>query len=354
MAYVIDQDILNKYREVPKIKEKYWVSYVRQRIANNKNFLGFISGQTGSGKSYSSLRICEDLDPHFNIERVVFSGLEMMNLINSNKLKRGSAICFEEVGVEMNTKNWASVTNKMLNYLIQTFRHKGFILILNSPFMDFVDSSTRKLFHAEMATRGIDYQTSEVLLKPVLIQYNSRQQKFYYKRLRVITTKGKLPIDIWKVGLPSDELRKAYEQKKHDYTSKLNFKIQRELEEIENKGTSKYELTEIQSEVLESLKEGMNVEQIAKQRNRATTSINLTMNLLKKKKYEFKPIYSYDNGRRVVKYEVIEPKTGVEVYKPPTHAYKSNSEVTPMKTNQKAMPPIPKGATNIKEGDLIE
>ena len=42
MAFVKDKRIFKK------AKEKYWVSYIKQRIAKNKNFLGFISGQTGS------------------------------------------------------------------------------------------------------------------------------------------------------------------------------------------------------------------------------------------------------------------------------------------------------------------
>ena len=168
MATVVDKRILGKQ------PEKYWISYIKQRIKKNKNFLGFVSGPTGSSKSYSSIRIAEELDPDFNIDRIVFGGLELMNLINSGKLKSGSAIVMEEAGVEMSHKNWQSVTNKMLNYLMQTFRHRNFILILNSPYMDFVDASTRKLFHAEFSSMGIDYKKNEARLKPVFLQYNQK------------------------------------------------------------------------------------------------------------------------------------------------------------------------------------
>lgn len=298
MGKVVDKRIIGK-------KEKYWISYIKQRIRKNKNFLGFISGATGSGKSYSSLRICQELDPEFDISRCVFGGLELMNLINSDKLKRGSAICFEEIGVEMNAKNWASVTNKMVNYLFQTFRHRGFILIINSPYMDFVDSSTRKLFHAEMQTVGIDFQNEEVLLKPQLLQYNSRLQKFYYKRLKVITYEGKVPITIWRVPKPTEELLEAYEQKKREYTNKLNKKIYTELEALEQKGKKNKDLTEIQEEVLGMLKQGLNVEQIAVARDRDKSAIKDNMRLLKKKGYRFRPIY--EQGI-LLRYEVIEPR----------------------------------------------
>lgn len=302
MAKVVDKKLMGKPNE------KFWVSYIKQRIRKNKNFLGFISGQTGSGKSYSSLRIGEEVDPDFNIDRCVFGGLELMNLINSGKLKRGSAICFEEVGVEMNSKNWASVTNKMINYLFQTFRHKGFILIMNSPYMDFVDSATRKLFHAEMQTTGIDFEKQEVLLKPQLIQYNPRLKKFYYKRLKVITAEGKVPVNIWRVAKPSEELRQAYEKKKTEYTDRLNKNIQQELEAVEQKQKSKRktkDLTDIQQEVLDLLKQGLNVEQIALTRDRAKGVIFENIRLIKNKGYRVKPVY--EDGK-LIRYNIEEPE----------------------------------------------
>jgi len=300
MAKVVDR----KYYGKPK--EKYWISYIKQRIRKNKNFLGFISGQTGSGKSYSSLRIAEELDKEFSIERCVFGGLELMNLINSGKLKKGSVIVFEEVGVNINARNWASITNKMLNYLLQTFRHKNFILIMNSPFMDFIDSATRKLFHAEMQTIGIDFKNEEVLLKPQLIQYNPRLQKFYFKRLKVIKPEGKVPVDIWRVAKPSEPLRQAYEKKKNEFTARLNKEIQEELERVELKKHKKKELTDNQEEILNLLKQGFNVEQIAIIRNRAERVIYKSLELIKKKGYQFNPIYD-KNHRKIKRYDVVSP-----------------------------------------------
>lgn len=298
MAYVVDKSIIGKP------SEKYWITYIKQRIRKNKNFLGFISGQTGSGKSYSTLRICEELDPDFTIGRVVFGGLELMSLINSGELKKGSAIAFEEVGVEMSNRSWQSVTNKMLNYLLQTFRHKNIVLIMNSPYMDFVDVSTRKLFHAEMSTQGINHKKKEVRLKPQLIQYNSRLQKFYFKRLKVITPQGKMPVDVWNVGLPSEALRLAYEQKKAEYTANLNKRIQAELEQIDRKQVKVQELTQVQEDTLQLLKKGMSVEGIAKLRNKHLRTIYHAITLLKKKGYVFKAVRNPSKG---TSYRITKP-----------------------------------------------
>lgn len=222
-------------------KEKQWIRYTKQRIKKNKNAMYFIGGPTGSGKTFCSLRIAEELDPEFDIDRVVFNGVELMDLINSGKLRKGSVVVFEEAGIEMSNKNWQSTINKMLNYLIQTFRHRNFILIFNSPYMDFVDASTRKLFHAELITMGIDFNKNQVRLKPQMLQYNARNKKFYYKYLRVITQNGVLPIKVWRVDKPSSSLLKEYEKKKSAFTTQLNKKIYEELKNAneKNKKTKK-------------------------------------------------------------------------------------------------------------------
>jgi len=68
-----------------KPKESLWVSYIKQRIRNNKNFIGIVSGSTGSGKSWSSLSIGEQADPKFDIDRVVFSGGETYQFWKTEK-----------------------------------------------------------------------------------------------------------------------------------------------------------------------------------------------------------------------------------------------------------------------------
>lgn len=288
---------------LPKPKEKYWITYIKQRIKKNKNFLGFISGQTGSGKSWCSISIGEQVDPDFNVDRIVFGGLELMNLINSGKLRKGSCVVFEEAGVEMSHKNWQSVVNKMLNYLLQTFRHRNFILIMNSPFLDFLDASTRKLFHAEMRTLGINYKKKLCKLKPQLLQYNSRLKKFYYKRLKVIKPQGKVPVDVWNIPKPSKDLIEQYEKKKLEYTNRLNKKIYQELDSIDVKDKKRAELTDIQKDTLDMLKQGLKVDQIAVTRGRAKAVVRETMRLIKKKGYKIIPIY--EKGK-LIRYNIEE------------------------------------------------
>lgn len=302
MALVIDRELMGKPRQ------KHWISYVKQRIRQNKNFLGAVVGPTGSGKSYTSLRICEELDPDFSIDRVVFGGLALMELVVGGKLKRGSAICFEETGVEMSAKNWHSLTNRLLNNLIQTFRHRGFILIMNSPFLDFIDKSTRKLFHAELRTVSINYDKMQVKLAPRTIQYNSRYQKFYFKRLKVKTELGACPIDFWNVDKPSKELLEAYEKKKINYTTKLNQDMLGKLKAEQEKDGRL--LTEKQEVTIQALKDGLLPDAIAESQGVHKRSIQAQMQLAGKKGYRLIPVWTEsvgDSPRRVCRYDVYAP-----------------------------------------------
>lgn len=219
-----------------KAQKKYsMVKYIHRRIKNNKNFLVTITGPTGSGKSWTGLSIAELLDPEFTVDRVIFKGKELMRLINNGNLKPGSVILWDEAGIDLSNRNWQSVTNKMLNALLQTFRSRNFILIFTVPFSDFVDASSRKLFHADFETQRINKALQEVVIKPKLLQYNPNLKKWYRKYLKVSSNGKTIKIKRWGVPKPSDELIKVYEQKKILFTSGLNADIGKQLEKLEGK-----------------------------------------------------------------------------------------------------------------------
>jgi len=232
-------------------KKIYWIQYANQRISQNKNLLITISGQTGSGKSWTAASIAEQIDKDFNVNRIVFSGQELMKLINSDKLKKGSVIVWDEAGVDLSNRSWQSTTNKLLNHLLQTFRHRCFILIFTAPYMNFIDSATRRLFHAEFQTVSIDYKERTVKVRPQLIQYNSRLNKFYYKWLRIVTKgDGVVPLVEWNVKAPNKELIKQYEEKKTMFTNQLNAEIESELVADKRRKGKNKPLTERQEKIL--------------------------------------------------------------------------------------------------------
>lgn len=253
-----------------KRKEPCWISYIHSRIRNKKNFLGFIGGPTGSGKSWAALSICHMVDSTFNPERIITTMKDLMTLINSGKLKEGSAILWDEAGIDISNKAWQSLPNKMINFLMQTFRHQRFILIFTSPYLDFIDAGTRKLFHAEFIMSKIDYAEQKAKIKPYLIQYNARQRKFYYKYLRVKGLVGVAPVRIWSVPKPAQWLVDSYEEIKSKFTTNLNKEIEDQLNKFEEKKESKKEkeeekkeLTQIQEHVLQLMAQYDDKEKVA-------------------------------------------------------------------------------------------
>src|SRR3990167_9289035 len=213
-----------------------FLEYIRRRISNNKNFLCCIVGATGSGKSYSALRLCQSLDPSFDIERCVLHPLDLLRLINSGKYKPGTPMMVDEAGIMINSRAWQSVQNKLFNYLLQSFRHKNFILFFTSPTFDFIDSASRKLFHSIIETKHIDKSRNVCINKPYLLQTNGISGKIYRKYLRIIDERyGKIPLKRLALGLPSKDLIFAYEKKKEEFTTKLYKEIEQELISKENK-----------------------------------------------------------------------------------------------------------------------
>ena len=243
-----------------KPKEGYFLGYVKQRIKKNKNFLCAITGPTGSGKTYSSLRIAEVLDSDFNKDRIVFTPKEFINLLNGNSLKSGSVIVFDEAGVSLNNRAWQSIANNLIQYVLQTFRHKNYIVIFTAPDFSFIDKASRKLFHSYMETKGINFTKNKCNLKPFMLQVNQRNGELYYKYLTAVIPRiGETKIQSLDVGLPSKDLIKEYEVKKTEFTYNLNQDIERKLkekEEQESKGEGLPELTDRQEEVKALLEEG--------------------------------------------------------------------------------------------------
>lgn len=225
-----------------------WVRYFNRRIQLNKNNLVVFTGSTGSGKTWSAASILEIMSKEdgafFGIDHIVFSLKELMELINSDKLKKGSKILFDEPQVSISNREFQSEANKVFNYLLSTFRHRNWTLFFCTPYEDLLDKSTRKLFHAKFETTSINVNTGTCRIKPKFLEYNSQIGKFYEKFLRVsyrpkgsdknIVTKLKY----WDIPKPSKDLIVAYEQKKENFTTNLNKNIMNRLNKYEEGGKS--------------------------------------------------------------------------------------------------------------------
>lgn len=261
---------------------KRWIKY---RIKKNKNVLLITVGGTGTGKSYSNLRILEDVDNTFDVERVAFTPKQFMAITDSGILKRkGAGILYDDAGITLSSKNWYDITNKMINYYLQIARRENQILAFNTPDMSFIDSSARKLFHMILITSGIDYKRKIVKLKPKFLQINKTTGKIYAKYLIVKKGTGygsRKKIKMIEVPLPSQKVVKAYEEKKKVFVSSLKKQI---IEAIGMKTLK--ELTDRQYLVYNARKMGISKEDIAKSMDISTRTVYKHLEAAKKKGFD--------------------------------------------------------------------
>ena len=253
-----------------KAKTNSWARWmVGRTMRQNKNNLISIVGKTGSGKTYSAISICEIMSKMdgipFTIENVVFDLKELMTLINSGKLKKGSKIVFDEPQVSIGAREFQSEANKVFNYLITTFRHKNLTLFFCTPFESLLDKNTRRLFHARFETMSINRNNNTCRLKPRYLEYSDFKPEPYRKQLIVIFKEGGInksrKLFYWDVPKPSKEILQQYEKKKKEFTDNLNRNILERLRKFDESGKSvtakqkvtRKPLTEKQERVMRTL-----------------------------------------------------------------------------------------------------
>lgn len=92
---------------------KYIPNYIKGRVDRNQNFVMLFVGQIGTGKSYAAMSLGEQIDPGFDINRIVFSADEFVEALNKDEsLVRGSVIMWDEAGVGMPPREWYSISSK--------------------------------------------------------------------------------------------------------------------------------------------------------------------------------------------------------------------------------------------------
>ena len=211
---------------------RYLTGYVKSRVAKNQNFVMLYVGQTGTGKSYAAMSFAEELDPNFNISRIVFSADEFISVLNDDtaNLARGSVIIWDEAGVGMPAREWYSLSNKVISYVVQTFRVKGYVLIMTTPSLKYIDSQIRALFHGIAETIDpsmyggsfgwVKYmhlihdpkEGRTIMQYPVIMDEHNRPMKLKGRTAR----HGNMLF-----SKPSEELISDYEVKKKEFTDNL-------------------------------------------------------------------------------------------------------------------------------------
>jgi hypothetical protein len=210
----------------------------RRMHRENKNVLIVAVGQTGSGKSWSALKLGEELDKNFSIENVVFTPSDFIKLISETegkKLKKGAVIVWDEVGVGLGSRDWYSLKNKIISYITQTFRYKNFCVIYTVPAMNFVDFQIRQLFHASLTMTKINRTKGYSTGTFRFLDYSSTKGDIYEKKPRLyhVGKRKRVEVPSMHIGKPSKELVDQYEAKKRDVLENWYKRYQDELKQMQ-------------------------------------------------------------------------------------------------------------------------
>jgi len=290
-------------------QEPVLIQYIKDRIENrNKNFVMLFVGATGSGKSYSALRLAEMLDSSFDIDRCCFKAKDFMNTVNSlverseqgEKIK-GKVIMWDEFGVEHNAREFMTISNRVINYFFQTSRHLNLIVIMTVPLLSFIDSATRKLMHGVAEMQGINTRDKTASVKVKMLQTNVMTGKEYPKYLRYRKKNRTFVSKKLKFKLPSKELLEAYELKKKEFTTGLNKDIMNKLLKSEAKENKQAKpLSPMQEKVTGLLKDN-GVDRVAEILNLNIGTVYEHKKEAEKKGVIFKPIWE---NKRIIGHNI--------------------------------------------------
>lgn len=219
--------------------------YSREHKGINNIIL--ILGARGIGKTYLAMKIAEILsskmhDLAFTAEDVVFDLAEILARIkyHEDNREKWAWIVFDEAGLEVAARDFMQDINKIMSYVMQSFRHTKINLVICLPHPDMVDLHVRNMadFWIDMKGRG--------------------RARVYKTKLITFRSGVKTPLfcTIEHAALPSEGLVTAYEEKRKAY---LDRKYAEYLAETQRKKEQVERMTvntaQHQRDVLDAIKQ---------------------------------------------------------------------------------------------------
>lgn len=262
--------------------------FKNRMIEANQNMLIAITGKTGSGKSYASLRIAElwyrkQFKKELPRENICFSIEELMERLVNGNLKRGDVLILEEAGTSMGNLDFASQAAKAFNYVLQSFRSRNISIIMNLPFLTMLNKTSRTLLHARLETLGIDTATNKCYVKPLMLQVNQSSGKVYIHFPEFLIDGHYEKITKLSFTKPSPELIEIYEKKKLEFVNNLSKQVLNDL--IKKRVPGAKPLTPFQDELLDYLKAnpGQTYKEISKNMNKPISTVTQNLYFIRNK-----------------------------------------------------------------------
>jgi len=157
--------------------------------------MGCIVGREGSGKSYTAVKIANNIDPTFNADRIIFDVAELLQVLKEGDHEPGNFYVLDEAGVQFGRRTWQDRAQVLANQALQLIRSHNLGLIFTLPRLSELDSQTEGRLQAVIEVVGKvpdEFVTVKwKFLDPdrvdsngnILKKYPRRRQNGYLKRV---------------------------------------------------------------------------------------------------------------------------------------------------------------------------
>jgi len=226
---------------------------LRQKIWNrmwrdNEHFMAAVVGREGSGKSLTSLKIAESVDPTFNADRVMFSPkafLERLKEWRANGETQGKVVVADEAGVGVGVRTWHDKEQILFNQVLQVIRDENMTMLFTLPRMTELDSQTRGRMHALLEmTDKVNGEWAE--LKWLNWDPTRDERDKTYRHYPVLRVNGwERKIKRLRFGPPSEELAENYNERKDKFQEELYDEAIEEMEDDDEQEMSAKEVAEM-------------------------------------------------------------------------------------------------------------
>lgn len=200
----------------------------------NEHFMGAIVGQEGSGKSYTALKIADEVDPTFSDKRVIFDVAELLKRLKDGDHEPGYFYVLDEAGVQLGRRTWQERSQVLANQALQLIRDHNLGLVFTLPRLSEFDSQAQGRLQAALE-----------LTKKKDDEYVRGKWKFFdpnrmddtgkiYKKYPRRRHNGQLKrIKTFAFTPPREELVRPYENRKQEFQERFYEEVINELEDSE-------------------------------------------------------------------------------------------------------------------------
>lgn len=109
---------------------------------NNEHFMMALVGREGSGKSYTAIKIADELDEGFTDDQVIFRAAEFLRLLRDEEYRPGAVYVLDEAGVSFGNRTWQDRAQVLANQALQLIRSHNVGLIFTLPRLGELDTQT--------------------------------------------------------------------------------------------------------------------------------------------------------------------------------------------------------------------